>query len=59
MFTQEFAALRAAAEMFKQELYKFQTVYDPSTVGIDEFCMHIDTVLVDIQADLYAEEEEE
>lgn len=58
MFAQEMQALRAAAEVFKQELYKFQNAYDPNTVGIVEFAEHIDNVLLDIQAELYAEENE-
>jgi len=53
-----FNELCAAAEEFKSALYKFQTVYDPRTVGIVEFAEHIDTVLLDIREDFYATEEE-
>lgn len=59
MFTQEMQELREAAEVFKAALYNFQTVYDPNTVGIVEFAEHIDTVLCDIEAELYATEEDE
>lgn len=51
--------LCAAAEQFKAALYKFQTVYDPRTVGIVEFAEDIDTVLLDIREDFYSAEEDE
>jgi len=59
MLTQEMQVLREAAEEFKSALYTFQNVYDPRTVGIVEFAEHIETVLDDIQAELYAAEEDE
>ena len=59
MIEDAFYELGMAAEVFKAALYKFQTVYDPRTVGIVEFGEHIDTVLCDIREDFYSADEEE
>jgi hypothetical protein len=52
MIDQKFAELERAAEQFKAALLKFQSVYDPETVGIVEFCEQIDEVLFDIDEEL-------
>jgi hypothetical protein len=52
MINQKFAELEQAAQEFKAALIKFQTVYDPVTVGIEDFCEHIDEVLFDIDTEL-------
>ena len=52
MINQKFAELEKAAQEFKAALLKFQSVYDPQTVGIVETCEHIDEVLFDIDAEL-------
>lgn len=44
-----FEELQTAAAVFKQAVTKFGTVHDPETVGLDEFCEHIDDVLYDIK----------
>jgi len=49
---QKFAELERAAQEFKAALLKFQSVYDPATVGIEETCEHIDQVLFDIDQEL-------
>ena len=52
MIDQKFKELERAAQEFKAALLSFQTFYDPDTVGIDEFCEHIDEVLFDIDQEL-------
>jgi len=52
MIDQKFKELEQAAQEFKAALIKFQTVYDPVTVGIEDFCEHIDEVLFDIDTEL-------
>ena len=52
MIDQKFKELERAAQEFKAALIKFQTVYDPKTVGIVETCEHIDEVLFDIDTEL-------
>ncbi len=52
MIDQKFAELEKAAQQFKAALLKFQSVYDPETVGIVETCEHIDEVLFDIDQEL-------
>ena len=52
MINKKFAELEKAAQEFKAALLKFQSVYDPETVGIVEFCEQIDEVLLDIDAEL-------
>ena len=52
MIAQKFVELDKAAQEFKAALLKFQTVYDPETVGIVEFCEHIDEVLWDIEQEM-------
>ena len=52
MINQKFAELERAAQQFKAALLKFQSVYDPTTVGIEDFCEHIDEVLFDIDQEL-------
>ena len=52
MIDQKFLELEKAAQEFKAALLKFQSVYDPETVGIDETCEHIDEVLWDIEQEL-------
>lgn len=52
MIDQKFAELEKAAQQFKAALLKFQTVYDPVSVGIVETCEHIDEVLFDIDQEL-------
>jgi len=52
MIVQKFLELEKAAEQFKSALIRFQSVYDPETVGIAEFCEHIDEVLFDIDQEL-------
>jgi hypothetical protein len=52
MIVQKFLELEKAAEQFKAALIKFQTVYDPKTVGIAETCEHIDEVLWDIEQEM-------
>ena len=52
MIDQKFAELEKAAEQFKAALLKFQSVYDPETVGIAETCEHIDEILWDIEQEL-------
>jgi hypothetical protein len=49
---QKFKELEKAAEQFKAALLKFQSVYDPETVGIVETCEHIDEVLWDIEQEM-------
>ena len=56
MINQKFAELEKAAQEFKAALLKFQSVYDPQTVGIAETCEHIDEVLFDIDAELQEQE---
>ena len=56
MIIQKFAELEKAAQEFKAALLKFQSVYDPQTVGIVETCEHIDEVLFDIDAELQEQE---
>ena len=52
MIDQKFAELEKAAQEFKAALLKFQSVYDPVTVGIEDFCETIDEVLFDIDTEL-------
>ena len=52
MIAKKFAELERAAQEFKAALIKFQSVYDPVTVGIEDFCEHIDEVLFDIDTEL-------
>jgi len=52
MIDQKFKELERAAREFKAALLKFQSVYDPVTVGIEDFCEHIDEVLFDIDTEL-------
>ena len=52
MVDQKFAELEQAAQQFKAALLKFRSVYDPESVGIEEFCEHIDEVLFDIDSEL-------
>jgi hypothetical protein len=52
MIAQKFIELEQAAEQFKAALIRFQSVYDPETVGIGETCEHIDQVLWDIEQEL-------
>jgi len=52
MIDQKFKELEQAAQKFKAALLSFQTFYDPDTVGIEEFCEHIDEVLFDIDQEL-------
>ena len=52
MIVQKFLELEKAAEQFKSALIRFQSVYDPETVGIAEFCEQIDEVLFDIDQEL-------
>jgi len=52
MINQKFLELEQAAQEFKAALIKFQTVYDPVTVGIVDFCETIDEVLFDIDTEL-------
>ena len=52
MINQKFAELEKAAQEFKAALLKFQSVYDPQTVGIAETCEHIDEVLFDIEQEM-------
>jgi len=52
MIVQKFLELEKAAEQFKSALIRFQTVYDPKTVGIAETCEHIDEVLWDIEQEM-------
>jgi hypothetical protein len=52
MIAQKFIELEKAAEQFKSALIRFQSVYDPETVGIAEFCEHIDEVLWDIEQEM-------
>ena len=59
MINQKFAELEQAAQEFKAALIKFQTVYDPVTVGIVDFCETIDEVLFDIDTELTELEEME
>jgi dTDP-glucose pyrophosphorylase len=56
MIDQKFAELEKAAQEFKAALIKFQSVYDPETVGIVEFCEQIDEVLFDIDQELQEQE---
>ena len=43
-----FAELQEAAAVFKQAIAKFQEVVDTDTVGLTEWCEHIDDVMQDI-----------
>jgi hypothetical protein len=52
MIAQKFAELEQAAQQFKAALLKFQSVYDPETVGIVEACEHIDEIVFDIEQEL-------
>jgi len=52
MIDQKFKELERAAQEFKAALLKFQSVYDPETVGIVETCEHIDEILFDIDQEL-------
>ena len=52
MINQKFLELEQAAQEFKAALIKFQSVYDPVTVGIVDFCETIDEVLFDIDTEL-------
>ena len=52
MIDQKFKEVERAAEKFKAALLKFQSFYDPETVGIAEFCEQIDEVLFDIDQEL-------
>jgi hypothetical protein len=52
MIVQKYLELERAAREFKAALIKFQSVYDPKTVGIAEFCEHIDEVLWDIEQEM-------
>lgn len=52
MIEQKLLDLDRAAQAFKAELLKFQTAYDPETVGILEFCDHIDDVIFEIRAEV-------
>jgi len=49
---QKYLELERAAEQFKSALIRFQSVYDPETVGIAEFCEQIDEVLWDIEQEI-------
>jgi hypothetical protein len=49
---QKFKELERAAQEFAAALLKFQSVYDPVTVGIEDLCEHIDEVLFDIDTEL-------
>ena len=57
MIVQKFLELEKAAQQFKAALLKFQSVYDPVTVGIAETCEHIDEILFDIDQELQEVEE--
>ena len=52
MIDQKFKEVERAAQQFKAALLKFQSVYDPETVGIEEFCEQIDEVLWDIEQEM-------
>jgi hypothetical protein len=52
MINQKFAELEKAAQEFKAALLKFQSVYDPVSVGIEETCDYIDDVLFEIDQEL-------
>jgi len=52
MINQKFAELEKAAQEFKAALLKFQSVYDPVSVGIVETCDYIDDVLFEIDQEL-------
>jgi hypothetical protein len=52
MIDQKFKELGRAAQEFKAALLKFQSVYDPETVGIAETCEHIDEILFDIEQEV-------
>jgi hypothetical protein len=56
MINQKFLELEKAAQEFKAALIKFQSVYDPETVGIVETCEHIDEILFDIDQELQEQE---
>ena len=59
MIDQKFLELEKAAQQFKAALIKFQSVYDPETVGIVEFCEQIDEVLFDIDQELQGQVSED
>lgn len=47
-----FAALQEAAEKFNKAIEKFQSVYDPESVGLDEWIDYNEEVLSDIEGDI-------
>lgn len=49
-------ALDKAATEFKNAIYKFQKVYDPETVGLDDWAGSIDEVMFDIESDIQSYE---
>lgn len=49
--------LREAADQFMLKVVAFKKQVNPRTVGLYEFCEHIEEVLCDLQADIYADEE--
>jgi hypothetical protein len=52
VINQKFKELERAAQEFKAALIKFQSVYDPEHVGIDEACEYIDEIMFDIDQEL-------
>ena len=49
--------LREAADQFMLKVVAYKKQVDPTTVGLYEFCEHIEEVMCDLQAEIYAEEE--
>jgi hypothetical protein len=47
-----YSNLEAATEAYYKAIAEFQKVYNPESVGLDEFCEHINCVMVEIDAEL-------
>lgn len=52
MKQQALEELEQAARVFKDAINRFQETFDPDTVGLREWCEHIDDVLCDIDQEL-------
>jgi len=47
-----YAELEAATEAYYNAVGKFQQVYNPKTVGLDELCEHINCVMIEVDEEL-------
>ena len=47
-----YAELESATEIYYAAVTKFKSVYNPSQVGLDEFCEDINAVMIEIDNEL-------